>query len=42
MAHQTTHIQTELTRLASLKTQRLEHEARPTIPNLTGIRRRVS
>ena len=42
MAHQITHIQTELTRLASLKTQRLEHEARPTIPNLTGIRRRVS
>ncbi|MBN6778032.1 transposase family protein [Pseudoclavibacter alba] len=42
MAHQITHIQTELTRLASLKTQRLEHEARPAIPNLTGIRRRVS
>ena len=42
MAHQIAHIQAELTRLAGLKTQRLEQQTRPTIPNPTGIRRRVS
>ena len=42
MAHQIAHIQAELTRLAGLKTQRLEQQTRPTIPNPTGIRHHVS
>ena len=38
MAAQIHHIQLELTRLAANKTRRLEEQARPKLPNPTGIR----
>ena len=42
MATEIHYLQQELTRLAALKTQRLDEQTRPTLPNPTGIHRHAS